>query len=146
MIADANPFENRYRPRGSVRGFTLIELMIVVAIVAILSAIAIPAYTHYVLVGRRADGMSALTDAQNAMEACYGEYDSYQPANGACPALPTQSPQGYYVIRESNLSPSTYTLTATPTGPQAADTGCTSLSTNQLMQHLWTGTSSRCWQ
>ena len=127
------------------QAFTLIELMIVVAIIAILTAIAIPAYTHYVMVGRRSDAVAALTQAQNDMESCYAQYDSYQPGTGSCPAIQPQSPQGYYDIATSNLGAATYTITATPIGPQAGDTGCTSLSTNQTLQHLWTGTSARCW-
>ena len=126
------------------RGFTLIELMIVVVIIAILSAIAYPAYTRYVYKSRRADAYAALNQDQAIMERCYAQYFSYTP-NPACPALSSLSPQNFYRIATSNLTATTYTLTATPQGAQAGDTQCTSLSLDQAGNKTSTGPGSNCW-
>jgi type IV pilus assembly protein PilE len=61
----------------SARGFTLIELMIVVAVVAILAAVAFPAYTQYVEQTRRADAQSALLNAAQNLERCFTRNNSY---------------------------------------------------------------------
>lgn len=131
----------------STRGFTLIELMIVVLIIAILSAIAYPAYTKYVLRSRRSDAYAALNQAQAVMERCYAQYFSYKPASsvGTCPALPGTSSEGYYSISEPVDTASTYKVTATAVGPQAADTGCATLSIDQAGNKTSTGGSSDCW-
>jgi type IV pilus assembly protein PilE len=92
----------------SARGFTLIELMIVVAVVAILAAVAFPAYTQYVEQTRRADAQSALLNAAQNLERCFTRNNSY--ANCPDPAGP--SPDGFYTIT-SDLGATTYTLTAT---------------------------------
>ena len=113
-------------------GFTLIELMIVVVIVGILSAIAYPAYTSYVLRTRRSDAFAALAQDQTILERCYAQNFAYN--NAACPTSFPNSPQGYYAIALSNQAASTYTLTATPLGPQVADTACASISVDQANQ------------
>ena len=129
------------------RGFTLIELMIVVLIIAILSAIAYPAYTHYVYKSRRSDAYAALNQGQAILERCYAQYFSYAPTGGAtCPAIPATSSEKYYQITQPAAATSTtYKLTATPIGPQAGDTQCTSLSLNQAGTKTWTGPGSNCW-
>jgi len=128
------------------RGFTLIELMIVVVIIAILSAIAYPAYTRYVYKSRRADAYAALNQDQAIMERCYAQYFSYNPTGGSCPAIATTSPEGYYQISQPVAATSTtYKLTATAIGPQAGDTQCTSLSLDQAGNKTSTGPGSNCW-
>lgn len=132
-----------------VRGFSLVELMIVLVIVGILSAIAYPSYTNYIERSRRADGQAALTQTQIILERCYAQNFAY---NAACPALPTfpqNSAEGFYTIALSNLSATTYTLTATPQGAQAHDTTCSSISINQAQVKTASdsgGTAqSTCW-
>ena len=125
-------------------GFTLIELMIVVAIIAILSAIAYPAYNKYVYRSRRSDAYAALNQDQAIMERCYAQYFSYQPTTGSCPAIPASSPEGYYQIGTA-ITSSTYAIKATAIGPQAADTGCATLSLDQAGNKTSTGGSANCW-
>ncbi|MHC8441350.1 MAG: type IV pilin protein [Candidatus Eutrophobiaceae bacterium] len=66
-----------YRARQA-RGFTLIELMITVAIIAIISSIAIPSYTEYVKRGKRAEARSALLEAAAKMERYYSDENRYE--------------------------------------------------------------------
>lgn len=113
-------------------GFTLIELMIVVVVIAILAAIAIPAYSSYVLHSRRSDAFAALAQDQTIMERCYAQNFAYN--NAACPTSFPISPQKFYAVGISNQTASSYTLTATPLGPQTADTACASISVDQANQ------------
>ena len=113
------------------QGFTLIELLIALVIVGILSAIAYPSYTEYMKKSRRSDAQATLSQDQLIMERCYSQSFSYSAACTALPAFPQTSPQGFYTINISNLTATTYTLTATPTGVQAQDTKCASMSVNQ---------------
>ncbi|MDB6096326.1 MAG: type pilin [Francisellaceae bacterium] len=115
-------------------GFSLIELMIVVAIVAILAAIAYPAYTSYILQSRRQEAYGALTDLQNKMEAYYAQNGVYTnvATNLNITAFPYQSISNYYDITLSSTTNS-YTLTATAnsSNPQSKDTDCNKFTLNQ---------------
>ncbi len=123
-------------------GFTLIELMIVVAIVGILATIAYPSYQDSVKKSRRADAKSALMGFVNAMERHYTEYNSYCDAAAAgetavsgCgdatpdkgkPAVfadeaPLDGTTKYYDLTIQAVNETTYTLRATPKGAQAGD-------------------------
>jgi len=106
------------------RGFTLIELMIVVAVIGIIAAIALPAYTQYVEQSRRADGMDALQNTAQRLERCYTQYGQYDDNNcGASGDVSDgfDSPEGYYRIRSTALETTSFTLQAVPQGAQAND-------------------------
>ena len=129
------------------KGFTLVELMIVVAIVAILGTVAMGAFTENALSANRTDGRSALLTTATALEKCKAIYGTYNNANCGV-SFPVTSKEGYYSVKNTSLTASAFTLTATPvsTGPQAKDTTCTSLTLTNLGLQGGTGTNaSECW-
>jgi type IV pilus assembly protein PilE len=127
------------------RGFTLMELMIVLTIVGILVAIAFPAYQSQMISSRRTDGQAALLNMSSLMEAYYTENNTYVGANTTALGITNLSQQGYYTVGVAAINATSYTLTATPvpTGPQAADTICGPLSiTNTAVK---TPNPATCW-
>lgn len=112
-------------------GFTLIELMIAILIMATLATIAYPYYVGFMLKSRRSDAMAALAQDQIILERCYTQNFSYNAPCGSLPAFPQTSAQGFYSITLTNVGPTTYTLTATPIGSQTEDTTCASMAVDQ---------------
>lgn len=113
-----------------VTGFTLIELMIVVAIVSIIAAVAYPSYTASVTKTRRADAKGALMGFAQAMERHFTENNTYEGAasggdTGAPSIYPTGVPidggQKFYDLTIEAATVTTYTLRATPVNGQAGD-------------------------
>jgi len=98
-------------------GFTLIELMIVVMVVAILAAIAIPSYLEQSRKGRRSEAMSAVGELQLRQERWRAENPSFATTAqlGTFPASP------YYTVTVGNPTATSYTVTGTPTGRQLGD-------------------------
>lgn len=117
-----------------MRGFTLIELMIVVAIVAILAAIALPAYGRYAFRAHRVDGQELLLRVANAQERYYSTYNRY----GTLAQLDyadASSEKKYYTVEVDlvtigGVDNQGYKATAIPQGGQASDV-CGSLSISQ---------------
>lgn len=104
------------------RGFTLLELMIAVAVLGILTAIAYPAYTTQITKGRRADAKTALVDLAQRMERYYTERSTYVGASlGAGGIYPATSPQGHYNLAIAVQTAAAFAVTATPTGVQSSD-------------------------
>ncbi|WP_251360051.1 type IV pilin protein [Kangiella sp. TOML190] len=127
-------------------GFTLVEVLIVVVVVAILAAIAIPSYQNYVIRTKRGDAMAALMSAVQAAERYKANNNfSYQGlTNADIPSqVPVEGGAAYYNIGVDNVTATTYTLTATPTGSQPASDG--SLTINQSGAKNWTKTNNGCW-
>ncbi len=129
------------------RGFTLIELMVAVAIVGILSAIAYPSYLEYVYSSRRADATIALLELSHALERYYTENNSYLGAAvGGSGIYPATSPSGYYTMAIATLAANSYGLTATPVGSQANDRcGSFSLQSSQLKAVTGSEPVAECW-
>lgn len=107
------------------KGFTLIELMIVVAIIGILAAIAFPAYTQYVESARRADAQGALMSLANAMERFHTQNGTYAGAsvgNGAGDIFPAEAPldgsQKWYDLNIIAQDATSYRIEADPKNGQ----------------------------
>ena len=93
-------FRVRNRRQG-LRGFTLIELMIVVAIVGILAAIAIPTCMDYTIRSQIAEGINVATGAKTAVAAYYQEYGDFPLDNDTAALAPAAGIQGTYVTSVS---------------------------------------------
>ncbi|HQT42662.1 MAG TPA: type IV pilin protein [Halothiobacillus sp.] len=145
------------------QGFTLIELMIVVAIIAIIAAIAYPAYINSVTKTNRAAAKGCLSEHANFMERYYTTNLSYyKDTSGAVigggptlPALGCDTDSGMntkyafsFSVAPTAASPNTYTIQAVPKGVQATrDTQCGTLTLDQAgtRTESGTGTLADCW-
>lgn len=119
-------------------GFTLIEVMVTVVIIAIIASIAFPSYQQMVLRSHRSDAIDTLANTAQLLERQFTQTNSY---NGV--AVPATSTNGFYSI-SANISAASYTLTATARGRQAKDTECASFSIDNTGQKLAT-TAGACW-
>lgn len=130
------------------KGFTLIEMMIVLAIIGILTAIAVPNYMSYVTEARRSDGQVALLDLATRADRYFTDNNTYVGVTLAGVGMPAASPEGQYNLQISAAGATSYTLQAAPTGSHAInDTECATLTYNELGQKgiTGTGTAADCW-
>lgn len=134
-------------------GFTLVEIMVVVVIIAILSAVAWPAYQNYVTRSNRAAAQSCLLEQAQFMERFYTQHMSYKTSrsggevdlpSGGCVAQISDR----YTIEIDDVDDDSYVLLATPVGVQAArDTKCGVLGVDQTGAKTASGEAgaSGCW-
>jgi type IV pilus assembly protein PilE len=145
--------------RSPQAGFSLIELMIVVVIIAILASIAVPAYTSSIRKSRRTEAKTAILDFAAREERLYATQNTYSTdpvalgytgAGGSWPV----STGSYYQIETpssapaSSSAPATFSVTVDPSpgSPQLGDAACASFSVTQTGAQSATGTNpSSCW-
>lgn len=125
------------------KGFTLIEVMIVVVIIGILAAIAYPSYTRYVAQSTRAEGLSALMRLANLQEQYYLDNRKYTTdLSELIGADPYITEHGNYSVTSSGTS--SFTLKAVAQGIQASrDSSCSPLTITDTGAK---GPSAECWK
>jgi type IV pilus assembly protein PilE len=136
-----------------VGGFTLVELMVVVAVIAILASLAVPAYGRYAYRARRAEGKELLLRIANAQERYYATFNRYGKLTDIGFADPALSEKGYYqvtVALPSGTSPQSFTATATPALAQTKD-ACGALALDSsgnktpLASNASANSNGACW-
>jgi type IV pilus assembly protein PilE len=146
---------------SGAKGFTLIELMVVIAIASILVAIATPSYTSYIRKSRRTEAKTALLDLASREERYMSTNNSYTNtgANLGYTALPTTTGAGYYTmtvpapVASTATAPASFTATATPVAGmgQDKDTSCVSFTVDSTgkqssLNSAGTDSTSTCWR
>ena len=130
------------------RGFTLVELLVVVAVIGILSAIAVPQYSDYVTRSKITEATATLSEHRVRMEQFFQDNRTYAGACTAGTVAPTPTGR-YFTYACSNLAATTYTVTATGVASQGMDGFVFTI--NQANTRATTGvptgwaTNTNCW-
>lgn len=130
-------------------GVTLMELMVVMVIIGILTAIAYPSYREQVRRSNRTEAKIALQQRAQAFEKCFTRYMDY--TNAACDGAATaaNTPDGNYnvTVPAATLTATTFVILATPLGGQLSDAKCMNFTINEAGTRGRTGTApiENCW-
>jgi len=141
------------KPRGYADGFTLMEILIVIAILGILLMLVLPTYFDSMRKSRRADGIGDLLELVGRQERFYAQNSTYTTDIDTAAGLNlgrTVSSEGHYTLSAAACASGTiascYVLTATPVGGQAGDKACAALSVDSLGQTTASGVDpDNCW-
>jgi type IV pilus assembly protein PilE len=143
------------RTPAAARGFTLVEVIVVVAIIGILAAIAVPSYNEYVRRSQRAEARTVLLEAAQFMQRFYSAHDRYDATRDgtgvALPAALQKAPASggtRYAISLAAVSTTAYTLQAAPTGSMSGDKCGTFTLTSVGRKDVKEATASaaECWR
>jgi type IV pilus assembly protein PilE len=129
-IVDESGMNNtQHAARRSARGFTLVEMLVTLAIIVIVSSVALPSYLSNVRKGRRSDAMDAANAVLQAQERWRANNATYTTSFTDL-KVNSASTGGYYTAAVSTATATGYTLTLAPVAGkgQSSDTGCTSMS------------------
>jgi len=150
LFRDIGIASDNVRSHGPARGFTLIEVMITVAIIGILAAIAIPNYTRYITQGNRTAAESFMFEVASMQERYLVDNRAYGANLTALgyTTLPASVAPNYQITVTATAAPPAYLITATPVNGQAnQDTACGVLTLNNTGDKTAAGTTpSNCWK
>jgi type IV pilus assembly protein PilE len=144
---------SRRRSRPGARrqqGVTLMELLTVVVVIGILSAISVPTYRAYVIRAQRTEAKNALLATAGALERCFTRMNAYDDDDcEAANELPRTLAEGNYQIVADTLDPGFFELHAVPQGGQTEDDECQTLTLDSRNERGVTGGATRdaqfCW-
>lgn len=130
------------------KGFTLIELMIAVAIMGILVSVAYPAYTDFVQRSNRTEGQRELLRIAGLMEQYFLDNRTYTKdlKNLGYSASTVTTENGYYSIEATAGDANVFTLTATAKGSQASDTSCKTMTLTNTGAKTPSPSTYDCWE
>ena len=140
---------------SNARGFTLVEVLVVVSIVAILASIAVPAYTSFVRQSNRTDATKTMQLAAQSLERCYSRRFTYLACNVNGTVMNNgstmQTPNLFYTVTFTIPNAQNYTLTAAATAvPQTSDSQCVqftlaSTGVQAAQDNHANNTTKACW-
>lgn len=131
-----------------IKGFNFLELILVVGLIGILTALAYPSYQHYLIRSYRNDGKTALLDLGNRMEEYYLKNNSYQGATLDSIGASNTSSDGYYQLVIANTTPTYYLIYAVPAQPnikQDAECGTLTYDSLGVKGSLANDNGGSCW-
>jgi type IV pilus assembly protein PilE len=136
-----------------VRGFTLIELMITIAVVAILASIALPSYTDYMRRSKISEATAALLGMRTRLEQFYQDQRTFAGACVAGTVAPLPAGLKYFTVACTTLTPTQYTVTATGINDMAgivftineANTRATTVTAGTPMANAGYTDNATCW-